>query len=360
MSFHEELGTLNRLLADRRSRARVEQRKSSLALRATLPPKPGTAGKPRQQRIPLGLPAVVASLADAELKALTLSSELQSGFFDWSTWLPSKAEAKRELITRKVFEATARRLHAEKYARAPERGAEAWRKRWASALRKLPHEGELTIKRLVVVIEQLPVASSARRETSLVWGMVAKKLGLDPLPLREAGSGYGRRQLTPRDIPSDEEIEGAFDLLLERSPHWARVLGMVATYGCRPSELGEAVLKPDNSLVVPSSKTDKPRVAMPTKSAWVDRFQLHTLPPPPGKTTGYAISTNCAAAMRRQGVEFKLYALRHAAAIRLIKAGVPSEVGARLLGNSVVMFNDTYTRWISEQTIPALVRQYNL
>jgi len=360
MVFSDELAALNQLLTQRKSRARVEQRKSSLTLRATLPPKPGTGGVARQQRIPLGLPAVVASLAEAELKALTLSSELQSGTFDWSTWLPAEAEPAKQLITRPVFEAMAKKLHTEKYARFPERGAEAWRKRWASALRKLPAEGELTTKRLVASIEQLPPASAARRETGLVWGMVARKLGMDPSPLREAGSGYGRKQLTPRDIPSDEEIEAAFDLLLKRSPHWARVLGMVATYGCRPSELGEALLKRDNSLVVPSSKTDKPRVAMPTKSAWVERFQLHTLPPPPGENSGYAISTNCAAAMRRQGIEFKLYALRHAAAIRLIKAGVPSEVGARLLGHSVAMFNDTYTRWISEQTIPALVRQYNL
>jgi len=360
MGFGEELATLNRLLAKRRSRARVEQRKSSLVLRATLPPKPGTGGDPSQQRIPLGLPAVVASLADAELKALTLSSELQSGSFDWSSWLPSKAPAERNLITREVFEATARKLHTEKYARAPERGAEAWRKRWATALNKLPAEGELTMARLVAVIENLPPATAARRETGLVWGMVAKKLGMDPAPLREAGSGYGRRQITPRDIPSDEDIETAFDLLLERSPHWARVLGMVATYGCRPSELGEAVLKADNSLMVPSSKTDKPRVAMPTKSAWVDRFQLHTLPLPPGCSSGYAISTNCAAAMRRQGIKFKLYALRHAAAIRLIKAGVPAEVGARLLGHSVAMYSSNYLRWISEETIPALVRQFNL
>jgi integrase len=302
----------------------------------------------------------MASLADAELKALTLSTELRNGTFDWGSWQPRQEKSDKQVVTRVVFEEAARCLHAEKYARAPERGAEAWRKRWASALNKLPREGELTLERLIGVLEVLPPASSVRRETGLVWGMVARKLGMDPAPLREAGSGYGRRQLTPRDIPSDEEIEGAFDRLLERSPHWARVLGMVATYGCRPSELGDAVLKPDNSLVVTNSKTNRPRVAMPTKSAWVERFQLHSLPKVPGKSTGYAISTNCAVAMRRQGISFKLYSLRHAAAVRLVKAGVPSDLGARLLGHSVAMFNDTYTRWISEQVIPGLVAQYNL
>jgi integrase len=360
MGFSDELANLNAQLGARRCKARVEQRKNSLALRATLPPKPGCSGGSRQQRIPLGLPAVMASLAEAELKALTLNTELRNGTFEWPAWQPDDKAVAKTQITRSVFEVTARRLHAEKYASAPERGTEAWRKRWATALNKLPAQGELTLERLVAVIESLTPATSARRETGLVWGMVARKLGMDPTPLREAGSGYGRKQLTPRDIPSDEDIEAAFDQLLRRSPHWARVLGMVATYGCRPSELGDAVLKTNNSLVVTNSKTNRPRVAMPTKSSWVERFQLHTLPKPPGKDTGYAISTNCAAAMRRQGITFQLYSLRHAAAVRLVKAGVPSEVGARLLGHSVAMFNDTYTRWISEQTIPALLAQYNL
>lgn len=360
MAFGEELAALNRLLAERGSRARVEQRKSSLALRATLPPKQGSRGGARQQRIPLGLPAVVASLAGAELKALTLAAELQSGSFDWNNWLPAETRPTQGLITREVFEAAAKKLHADKYKRSPERGAEAWRKRWVTALRKLPQEGELTIERLVNAIKQMPAASAGRRDTGLVWGMVARELGWDSAPLNKAGSGYGRKQLTRRDIPPDEKIEDAFDLLLERTPHWAWVLGMVATYGCRPSELGQAILKTDNSLEIPNSKTDKPRVAMPTKTAWVNRFQLHTLPTPPVKKSGYTIATNCAAMMRQRGINFQLYSLRHAAAIRLIKAGVPSEVGARLLGHSVAMFNDTYTRWISEQTIPALVAQYNL
>jgi hypothetical protein len=360
MGFSDELASLNDQLAARRCKARIEQRKNSLALRATLPPKPGCSGGSRQQRIPLGLPAVMASLAEAELKALTLNTELRNGTFAWRTWQPGGKDADNTLITRSVFEESARRLHGEKYANAPERGTESWRKRWAPALNKLPAHGEITIERLVALIEQLTPATAARRETGLVWGMVARKLGMDPTPLREAGSGYGRKQLTPRDIPSDEEIEAAFDQLVERSPHWARVLGMVATYGCRPSELGDAVLKPDNSLVVTKSKTNRPRVAMPTKTIWVERFQLHRLPTPPGKKTGYAISTNCAAAMRRQQITFQLYSLRHAAAVRLVKAGVPSEVGARLLGHSVAIFNETYTRWISEQTIPALVAQYKL
>ena len=131
----------------------------------------------------------MASLAEAELKALTLNAVLRNGTFEWPTWQPDDKEGAKTQITRSVFEETARRLHGEKYANAPERGAEAWRKRLATALNKLPTQGELTLHRLVAVIEKLPPATSARRETGLVWGMVARKLGMDPKPLREAGTG---------------------------------------------------------------------------------------------------------------------------------------------------------------------------
>jgi integrase len=360
MGFSEELAELNKLLAQRGCKARIEKRKDALVLRATLPPKPGASGTNKQQRIPLGLPALVGNLAEAELRALTLGAELRTNTFNWARWQPEETKTDAPRITTAVFVEAARKLHADKYQKAPERGAESWRKRWATALRKLPQTGELTTERLVEVIESLPASSAGRRDTGLVWGMVARKLGIDGTAIREAGSGYGRQQLNHRDIPTDEEIEAAFDLLVTRSPHWARVFGLVATYGCRPSELGEAELRPDNSLLVPNSKTNTPRVAMPTKSAWVVRFQLQTLPTPPGKKSGYTISTNCAAAMRRQGVSFHLYSLRHAAAIRLVKAGVPAEIGAKLLGHSVAIFTSTYLRWISQETIPAIVAKFNL
>jgi hypothetical protein len=159
MGFSNELAALNQQLAGRGCKARIEQRKNSLTLRATLPPKPG---------------------------ALTLSSELRSRTFAWSGWQPSEASPikEKELVTRTVFEEVAQRLHSEKYANAPERGAEAWRKRWATALNKLPTQGKLTMERLLAVIEDLPPATSVRRETGLIWGMVARKLGMDPAPLR--------------------------------------------------------------------------------------------------------------------------------------------------------------------------------
>ena len=362
MALQGDIAEVNNRLAGVNARCRVEQRRASLALRATLPPKPGATGAPRQQRIPLGLQATKANLDEAEMKALSLAAALRNGSFNWDEWMPaSSAEStlSKQNVTAQMFWSVARKIHEAKYANQIERGREAWRKRWSNALSKLP-EGELTPEILIKTIENLPPGSAVRKDVGGIWGQVAKRLGWDPAPIREAGAGYSRKQITPRDIPSDSQIEQAFETLHQHAPHWAWVLGMCAIYGCRPSELGSAELRQDNSLLITNTKTSRPRVAMPTKSEWIEKFDIHKLPKPPRDVHGYSISTNCNAAIRRHGIGIRLYDCRHAAAIRLLRAGVPSDIGAKLLGHSVAMFNETYARWISEETIAAIVGQYKL
>lgn len=365
MDFQKLVEEANLRLRGRRCRCRIELRKKALVLRATLPSKDGS--QPKQQRVAIGVPATATGLADAEFQALRLDSDLRSGNFCWSSW--SREESKprqRTAVTHKEFLQTAHELHARKVQqkekrdpKAIARGQESWRKRWSPALNKLRGE-RVTQESLLKTIRSLGEGSAVRRETALVLGMVAGEIGWDQRSLREAGSGYGRQMLRKRDIPSDRAIEEAFDKLMETSPHWGRIWGLVATYGARPSELGTATLREDSVLIIPDSKTNRPRAATPTKTEWVDRFRLHELPEPPGKKDGYSISTNCNAARRRCGIEIPLYSLRHAAAIRLLAAGVPAELAAKLLGHSAAMFNETYTAWISEETIVGLMASYKL
>ena len=335
-------------------------------LRATLPTKQGSQQK--QQRIPIGAAATAAGLTEAEFKAFKLDTELRSGSFDWRNW--SEADegkpAQVAAVSREEFLTAGKALHSRKVKQkakrdpnAVARGAESWRKRWQCALSKVP-QGQVTEKKLVGVLKALEEGSASRREAGLILGMVAAEFGWDQKTIRSAGMGYGRQMLRKRDIPSEQEIEAAFDRLLEISPHWARIWGLVATYGARPSELGTAKLREDGVLMIEDSKTNRPRAVTPTKSAWIERFQLHSLPEPPGKKDGYSISTNCNAARRRAGIESPLYSLRHAAAIRLLGAGVPAELAAKLLGHSAAMFNETYTAWISEETIVELMARYKL
>jgi len=335
-------------------------------LRATLPTKQGSQQK--QQRIPIGAPATAAGLTEAEFKALKLDTELRSGNFDWRNWIERDEEKPAQVaaVSREEFLAMGKALHSRKVKqkakrdpRAEARGVESWRKRWQCALRKVP-PGQITEKTLVSVLKGLEEGSASRREAGLILGMVAVEFGWDQKTIRSVGMGYGRQMLKKRDIPSDQEIEAAFDKLLRMSPHWARIWGLVATYGARPSELGTAKLREDGVLLIEDSKTNRPRAVTPTKSAWIEAFQLHSLPEPPGKKDGYSVSTNCNAARRRAGIEVPLYSLRHAAAIRLLGAGVPAELAAKLMGHSAAIFTETYTAWISEETIIGLMASYEL
>jgi hypothetical protein len=84
----------------------------------------------RRQRITHGLPATFSSLPEAERKAIELSHQLRTGTFSWDAWdAPQGAES----ITVCDFLKAAQSLHATKYRKEPERGANAWSKRMRQA-----------------------------------------------------------------------------------------------------------------------------------------------------------------------------------------------------------------------------------
>jgi hypothetical protein len=71
-----------------------------LALRGTLPPRPGSDRlRPHQQRIPLGIPATKAGLKQAEKEAKVIAARLIEKTFDWHVYLPlsGKVMASAEL-----------------------------------------------------------------------------------------------------------------------------------------------------------------------------------------------------------------------------------------------------------------------
>jgi len=67
---------------------RIKQRGDRLLLRATLPPKPGSAGKGmHQQLLSIGVRANPAGLKEAELEARKIGVLLESSNFDWTPYL---------------------------------------------------------------------------------------------------------------------------------------------------------------------------------------------------------------------------------------------------------------------------------
>ena len=86
---------------------------------------------------------------------------------------------------------------------------------------------------------------------------------------------------------------------------------------------------------------------------------LPTQPPRPTQAaTNMAKAFNDA--LDRNGVTIKPYNLRHAYAMRLMDNGVPPELGARLMGHSLTVHEDTYKRWLEGDRIAKAISRFNL
>lgn len=347
---------INLRLKQAHIRCSLERRREALFLRATLVDRNDPHLR-RRQRIPLGLPADTTCLPAAEHQALELGLQLRAGTFSWDRWSPETAPSPPPAaLSLEDFHTAARRLHASKYRDSPERGESAWSKKWAPALRKLPPSGGLTEDVLLSAITRLPEGSAGRRDQATILCQVARTLNLPIARLQAAGRGYGARQLTPRTIPSDDEIVAAFHRL--PLPHWRWAWGTLATYGLRPHELIDLGERPDGTVLVAAATKTGARVVHPCPRAWPQQFNLGGLPRPPQR--GPSLSRILCDALERAAITIRPYELRHAYAIRLMAHGVPPELGARLMGHSLSMHESTYKRWTTEFHLSRALAHYEL
>lgn len=334
-----ELDAANARLKAGKHRCSIQLRGNSFSLVATLPTRDGLSRK--QQRIALGQDI---DLLAAERRGVELGEQLRTKTFTWEAWDQPEAAA---TLTVADFVKAAQALHAFKYRKDPERGNNAWSKKWGPALRKLPPSGAITEVVLLRVIRTMPAGSASRRDQGNLLSQIAKSLGLETEPLLEACRGYGVDKLTERDIPSDEVIEDALKRIT--LPHWRWTFGMCAAYGLRPHECAELVLLEDGWIEVhDKTKTGSRRVTA-CPSAWVNDFALRDLPRPTQSATRLGKVFNDA--LDRDGVTIKPYNLRHAYALRLMSKGVGADLAARLMGHSLQVHQTTYQRWIEADRI---------
>lgn len=333
-----ELDAANARLKAGKHRCSIQLRGRVYTLVATLPERDGP-GK-RQQRIPLR----DADLYEAERQAIELARQVSLGVFSWEAW---ETPAVPDAITVADFRAAAERLHASKYRKDPERGASAWSKKWAPALRKLPLSGGVSEATLLRVIRAMPAGSASRRDQGNLLSQIAKSLGLNTEALLAACRGYGVDKLTERDIPSDEAIEAALGRIA--LPHWRWTFGMCAAYGLRPHECAALTWLEDDWIeIADATKTGSRRVT-PCPSAWIKRFELRDLPRP--KQNAQTLGKVFNDALDRAQVNIKPYNLRHAYALRLMSKGVAADLAARLMGHSLQVHQTTYQRWIEADRI---------
>jgi hypothetical protein len=345
-----ELDAANARLKAGKHRCSIQLRGRSFALVATLPERSGAGRK--QQRIALG----EINLYEAERRAVELGHQLQTKTFTWDAWTEQPPEAYASQLTVDTFQAHAKATHTAKYRASPERGANAWSKKLAPALKKMPPSGPVTEAVLLRIIRLMPEGSAGRRDQGNLLCSIGESLGLELSKARAACRGYGAAQLTPRDIPSDSDIEATWARI--KLPHWRWMWGVCAAYGLRPHEAANLKIRPDGKVKVDDSTKTGSRICSACPSNWITEFQLHDLPRP--TQAAGTLAKVFGDALERDGITLRPYVLRHAYAIRLISRKIPITISALMMGHSVDVHTRTYHRWITEEQVLAALDGFNL
>ena len=350
-------------------RVKLEQRGSSLHLRGTFPDR-ADPGQTKRMRLSLGLAANAANLDRAAEWAHKVDRWLRSGRFYWES-VDSLIGRLDHSWTTQAFAEKLEEVFEQLNPGVPKTSATAWGKRYKPTIKALlRYRGPCTTEGLIKAL-QLIESPSARRTAGSVVNQGARQLRIDvdTKAIAESTRGYTARAVNPRQIPSDELIESLIDQI--KLPHWRWMYGMLWLFGIRPHEItGAKLIERDGSWVlrvVDDTKTGA-REAWAAPNAMIKRYKLDQVCRPPQdkynvakSCSDYLVSSgsNGRGGRRKPIIPFPLYNLRHAYAIRLLEAGMPSEVGARLMGHSVELHNSTYKRWIDQNHMQTLHQRFS-
>ena len=365
---------VNQRLKAARLGLKIERRGDRLALRGTLPPRPGSDRyHPYQQRIPLKLLANKTALKQAEQEAKVIAARLIEQTFDWRPYLVQRGQVLgSDELTDKIAAFAQHYLDAA--AADPDKHPASVKATWEKAYRPyLKKLQELSDRRslslpeaIVATVKGTRANSRSRQVCCTAMDAFAAYLGLElPIDLKTLWGKYGSSRTQMRQLPTDDEILQWFHRI--PNPAWQCVYGMMAAYGLRNHEVFfcdcQALTKGDDEAaieVLDVTKTGAHDV-WPFPPQWIDEFGLreHTLPDIEldlQKTTLQRIGQQVTLQFRRYEIPFSPYDLRHAWAVRTILLGVPDTVAARMMGHSVAIHNRTYHRWITRRDQQRAVR----
>jgi integrase len=237
----------------------------------------------------------------------------------------------------------------------------SWKTTYADPLKPLLDQPVVSIEVLRAIVESKPAGSCSRRRASIAVTAVAQaiNLGQDAVQqLRDLGKGYSPlKDPAPRNLPSDELIEGVLDAL---PAGWQWVAGVCATFGTRPHEALLMAEVLSNGLVAISGGKTGPRQGLPLPKRWIDRWDLQQkrLPAINLERDHRTVGSQLGVALRRHGAPFQAYDLRHAWAVRAIHTPqISPSLAAKSLGHSLMVHTSLYQRWFDSASMASLVAQ---
>lgn len=354
---------------------RIERRGDTLALRGTLPPRPGSdRHRPHQQRISLKLPANKTALKQAEQEAKVIAARLIEQTFDWRPYLSHLGQVLgSDELTDKLaaFKEHYWAVGIADPDKHPASVRTTWEKAYAPYLKKLEETCDrrpsLSLpEAIVATVKSTRSNSRSRQVCCTALDALAVFLELDlPIDLKTLWGRYGSGRTQMRQLPTDEQIVKAFHSI--SNPAWQFVYGVMAVYGLRNHEVFfcdyDGLLSGDAEAAIEVLETTKTgsHDVWPFPVQWIEEFGLREGSLPEieinlEKTTLQRIGQQVTLQFRRYGIPFAPYDLRHAWAVRTILVGLPDTVSARMMGHSVAIHNRTYHRWITRRDQQRAVR----
>lgn len=319
-------------------RVRIQMLGSKLYLQATLPPKAGSPdSRSKQQRITLGLSANPATVALAEKEARKVGALLDLNQFDWRPYLSTKQQPPTTIGD------WVERFKQEYQSKV---SAITWQTDYADPFRRLDLSKPLSYAVLETVILQSQPNTRQRKRLCQAYSKLAILAGLER-DFKLLKGSYSARTVSPRNLPPDEAIAAFYQQL--SNPGWKFIYGMIATYGLRPHEAFFLDLENYSGaeITVLEGKTEN-RQVWPLYPEWVEGFNLTkpVLPDVTGRQhSDFGDRVTCY--LRRAGMPWKPYDLRHTWAVRSLLFGVPDAIAAAQMGHSLVVHNETYQHWIT-------------
>ena len=188
----------------------VQQRGNRLYLRATLPPKPGSAKtRPHQQQIALQIYANAAGLLKAEAEARKVGALLACKEFDWEPYLRQRVaggDTCGDWIERYKAYCLSTKLQRDN----PETAELLWLKRYYHpALSRLPEKAELTEAVFIAAAQHSKPNTRSRQVACQVLQRLAKFAEIE-VDLSPYIGNYSPKKVV-REIPKDEEIWLSWD-----------------------------------------------------------------------------------------------------------------------------------------------------
>jgi integrase len=340
----------NQRLASANIRVVIQERGAHrrLCLRATFPPKPGEEERGwHQQRLNLEVDASPEAIARAEDQAKIIGGQLNMKQFAWTDWIDCPVLGNS--CWERVMELETHYWRSDPDRTNPKK-IETWRVAYASVMKSLPMETELTPKLLERWIEENSPATRRREHYVTCANRLCEMAGIKH-DFSWLLSGIGTAPINPRRLPSEKRLIEMFESVRGGQHGW--IVGMMIAYGLRNHELFDLDLTDFPEITTAATTKTGSRIAIPflpegispeawglDQRQWPDKGPLYD----PSYSNSRMGRYICGVFTRKFD-DVTAYDCRHCFARRLKDNNLDAWDAAKLMGHSERTHVKRYQAW---------------